>query len=95
MTASNESLGEVDITRGIVQGVSFSPLLFVVVLLPFLIILNETDLRYVTSGNQKLNYPFFMDGLNLHANSEGEWDSLIQTVMSFSADVGMVFGLDK
>ena len=36
-----------------------------------------------------------MDDLNLHANSEGEWDSLIQTVMSFSADVGMVFGLDK
>ena len=42
LTASNESLGEVDITRGIVQGVSFSPLLFVVVLLPFLITLNES-----------------------------------------------------
>ena len=88
LTASNESLGDVDITRGIIQGFSFPPLLFVVVLLPFLIILNETDLRYVTSGNQKLNHPFFMDDLNLHANSQGEWDSLIQPVMSFSADVG-------
>ena len=43
----NESLGEVDIGRGIFQGDSFSPLLFVVVLIPLPIILNETDLGYI------------------------------------------------
>ena len=40
---------------------SFSPLLFVVVLIPLLIILNKTDLGYVTSRNQKLNHLLFMD----------------------------------
>ena len=36
-----------------------------------------------------------MDDLKLYAKSERELDSLIQTVMIFSDDVGMVFGLDK
>ena len=49
LTGYNESLGEVDIRRGIFQGYSFSPLLFVVVLIPLSIILNEIDLGYVTS----------------------------------------------
>ena len=49
LIACNESLGEVDIRRGIFQGDSFSPLLFVVVLMPLSIILNEADLGCVTS----------------------------------------------
>ena len=49
LTACNQSLLGVDIRRGIFQVDSFSPLLFVVVLMPLSIILNETDLRYVTS----------------------------------------------
>ena len=88
-------LGEVDIKRGIFQGDSFSPLLFVVVLIPLSIILNETDLGYVTSRNQKLNYLLFMDNLKLYAKSERKLDLLIQTVRIFSDDVGMAFGLDK
>ena len=68
---------------------------FVVVLIPLSRIVNETDLRYVTSRNQKLNHLLFMDDLKLHAKSERELDSLIQTVRIFSDDVGMVFGLDK
>ena len=49
LTAFNESLGEVDIRIGISQGDSFSLFLFAVVLIPLLIILNETDLGYVTN----------------------------------------------
>ena len=79
----NEGLGEVDIWRGIFQGDSFSPLPFVVVLIPLLIILNETDLGYVTSRNQKLNHLLFMDDLKLYAKSKRELDSLIQTVRFF------------
>ena len=63
LIACNESLGEVDIRRGIFQGDSFSPLLFVVVLIPLSIILNETDFGYVASRNQKLNHLLFMDDL--------------------------------
>ena len=59
LIAYNQSLDEVNIRIGNFQGDSFSPLFFVVVLIPLLIILNETDLRYVTSQNQKLNYLLF------------------------------------
>ena len=90
-----ETLGEVDIRRGIFQGDSFSPFLFLVVLIPISIILNETDLRYVTRQNQKLNHLLFMDDLKQYPKSERELDSLIQTVRIFSGDVGMVFGLGK
>ena len=72
-------------------------MLFVAVLIPLSIILNETDLGYVTSRNQKLNHLLFMDDLKLYEKSERELDSVIQTlrIFSFSYDVGMVFGLDK
>ena len=73
LIACNESLGEVDIRRGIFQGDSFSPLLFVVVLIPLSIIVNKTDLRYVTSQNQKLNDLLFMDDLKLYARVRENW----------------------
>ena len=95
LIAFNEILGEVDIRRGIFQRDSFSTLLFVAVLVPLSITLNKTDLRYVTSRNQKLNYLLFMDDLKLYVKSERELESPIQTVRIFSADVGMVFCLGK
>ena len=57
----NESFGEVYIGRIIFERDSFSPVLFVVVFIPLSIILNETDLGYVTSRNQKLNYLLFKE----------------------------------
>ena len=94
LIACNENLGKVEIRRGIFQGDSFSLLLFVVVLIPLSVFLNEAGLGYVTSRNQKLNDLLFMDDLNLY-ESERKLDSLIQTVRIFSDNVGMVFGLDK
>ena len=70
-------------------------MLFVAVLVPLSITLNKTDLRYVTSRNQKLNHLLFMDDLKLYGKSERELESPIQTVRIFSADVGIVFCLDK
>ena len=83
LIAFNGSLGEVDISRGIFQGDSFSPLLFAVVLILLSIILNETDHVYVTSQNQKSNNLLFTDDLKLYAKSEKELDSIIQTVRIF------------
>ena len=77
MTAYNESLREVDMRRGIFQGDSFSPLLFVIVLIPLSLILHETDLRYAASQNQKFNNLLFLDDLKLYAKRERELDSLI------------------
>ena len=93
--ACNESLGEVDIRRGIFQGDSFSSLLFVVVLIHLPIILNETDLRYITSRNQELSHLLFMDDLKQYEKSDRKLDLFIQTMAIFSDDVSMVFGLDK
>ena len=68
-------------------------MLFVVVLIPLSIIVNKTDLRYVTSQNQKLKHVY--GRFEAVCKSERELDSLIQTVKNFSDHVGMVFGLDK
>ena len=83
LVACNESLGEVDIRRGISHGDFFSPLLFVVVLIPSSTILNETDLGYVTSRNQKLNHLLFLDDLKLYEKSVRELYSLVQPVRIF------------
>ena len=58
--------------RRIFQGDSFSTLLFVIVLIPLSMILHETDLRYATSQNQKLNNLLFLDDLMLYAKRERE-----------------------
>ena len=49
LIACNESLGEGDIKTGIFPENSSSALLFVAVLIPLSMILNERDLGYVTS----------------------------------------------
>ena len=64
LVACSESLVEVVVRRRIFHGDSFSPLFFVVVLIPSLGILNETDLGYVTSRNQKL------DNLKVYAKNQ-------------------------
>ena len=73
----------------------FFLLAFCCFLIPLSIILNETDLGYVASRNQKLNHLLFMADLKLYAKRERELDLLIQTLRICSDDVGMVFGLNK
>lgn len=63
---------EVDIRTETSLGDSFSTLLFVIVLIPLSMILHETDLRYATSQNQKLNNLLFLDDLMLYAKRERE-----------------------
>ena len=42
LTASNQRLGNVKIRRGILQGDSLSPLLFVLVMIPLTLVLRQT-----------------------------------------------------
>ena len=97
LTACGDVLGEVNIKRGIFQGDSLSPLLFVVTLIPLTILLRESGLGYdLGDANDKLvNHLLFMDDLKVYGTSEAMLDSLIQTVRIFSDDIGMEFGLDK
>ena len=94
LTRGEENLGEVNTRRGIFQGDSLSPLLFVVCLLPLTHILWDVATGYHFAGNgQKVNLLLFMDNLTLYTSNEKSLDSLIQTVCVFSTDTGMEFGV--
>ena len=96
LTCNNQSLGRVDIKRGIFQGDSLSPVLFVLCLLPLTLILHKSESAYrFPSTKEKINRVLFMDDLKLHAENEKGLESLVQTVRIFSDDIGMEFGMDK
>ena len=86
--ADGKLLGSVPIRRGIFQGDSFSPLLFVIALLPFTHILRETGMGYQPEKNgAKVNHLLLMDDLKLHGKNDKEIDSLIKTVWHCSEDI--------
>ena len=96
LSADGKSLGVVDIKRGIFQGDSLSPLLFVMVMAPLSMILKGESKGYKLGNTGKLvNHLLFMDDLKLYASSQRELDSLVRTVESYSRDIGMEFGMDK
>ena len=96
LNASGKISGEVDIRRGIFQGDSLSPLLFVLYMVPISWLLRRTKTDYEW-GNKgfKLNHLLFMDELKLFAKRKNQIDSLVQTVCIFSEDIGMQFGIGK
>jgi hypothetical protein len=94
--AGNEHLGEVSIKRGIFQGDSFSPLLFVLALIPLSMVLRETGLGYkMGKDDPEINHLIFMDDLKLFAKDENQIDSLVKTVNICCTDIGMEFGISK
>ena len=65
LTSNGENLGKVEIKRGIFQGDSFSPLLFVMAMIPLTIILRKVEAGFRFSGTRdKVNHLLFMDDLN-------------------------------
>ena len=96
LTCNNQSLGGVDIKRGIFQDDSLSPLLFVLCLIPLTVIMHKSESAYQFSSNkEKINHLLFMDDLKLYAKNKKGLESLVQTVQIFSDDIGMEFGIDK
>ena len=96
LTVNGQILGQVNIRRGIFQGDSLSPLLFVAALIPLTVILRKTGFGYQTSKNaNKISHLLYMDDLKLYGKSAPELESLLNTVRIFSNDVSMEFGLDK
>jgi len=96
LCSGNLELCEVDIKRGIFQGDSLSPLVFVLALIPLSLILRKAKAAYEFSGSkEKINHLLFMDDLKLYSRHEKGLDSLVQTVRVFSEDIGMEFGIEK
>ena len=97
LTANGEELGQVRINRGIFQGDSLSPLLFIIIMLPLTIILRREKLGYKMGGqnSQLINHLLFMDDLKLYADTEEHLGDLVRIVETYSTDIGMKFGLDK
>ena len=94
LTCSNQSLGRVNIKRGIFQGDSLSSLLFVLGLIPLTLILHKSESTYqFSSMKEKINHLLFMDDLKLYAKNKKGLDSLVQTVRIFNDDIGMEFGI--
>ena len=96
LTANGDVLGEVDINRGIFQGDSLSPLLFVIIMIPLSILLRREKLGYAFGpGGKLINHLLFMDDLKLYGKTEGELEALVDVVRVYSRDIGMEFGMDK
>ena len=95
LTSGGQKLGKVKIRRGIFQGDSLSPLLFVICMIPLTIILRRCKAAYEFKENERINHLLFMDDLKLYGKDENQIDSLIQTVYIFSRDIGMEFGVRK
>ena len=96
LCSGNSELGVVEIKRGIFQGDSLSPLVFVLALILLSLILRKAKAAYEFSeSKEKINHLLFMDDLKLYSRSEKELDSLLQTVRVFSENIGMEFGIEK
>ena len=94
--ANGTFLGTVKIKRGIFQGDAFSPLLFVIALIPLTYILRETNMGYqLKKGGSNINHMLFMDDMKIFGKSDNEVDSMVKTVQQCSSDIGMEFGIAK
>ena len=95
-TANGKDLGEANVKRGIFQGDSVSPLLFVLSMVSLSLILKKVNACYKWRKKEyKLNHLLFMNDLKLYVKSEEQTITLVRTVYVFSTDIGMEFGIKK
>ena len=63
--------GEVEVKRGIFQGDSLSPIVFVLAMIPLSLILRKAKAAYEFSkSKEKINHHLFMDDLKSYSRSE-------------------------
>ena len=94
LTSCGETLGLVDIRRGIFQGDTLSPLIFALYMVPLTKIPQIVKPGY-TLGYEKINHSFFMNDLKVYGKNKAEIESLVSTIQLISQDTGMKFGIKK
>ena len=96
MTSNGVPLGTVEIRRCIFQGESLSPFLFVLFMAPLSLILRKLNFHYEFADTlTRLSQLAFMDDLKVFAKSHDQIDSPVNTVYTFSEDIGMELGIKK
>ena len=95
LTAAGDKLAEVGIKRGIFQGDSLSPLLFVLTMIPLNRILKNSKGYHFSKTKGKVNHLMYMDDIKLFAKNRGELETLFNEVREYSEDIGMEFGIEK
>ena len=91
LTSSGTRLAEVNIRRGILQGDSIPPLLFIVAMMPM-----TMEVGYqLKTGCSRINHLMFMDDITLFRRGTKDIDTLVQTVRIVSGDIRMAFGIEK
>ena len=65
-------------------------------MIPLSLLLRKVKASYELGRKKfELNHLLFMDCLKLFGKNDYQIDSLVQTVFTFSEDIGMEFGLKK
>ena len=96
LKAGRLSFVEVRVKRGIFQGDTLSPLIFVRAMMLLNQIIRKYTAGYKQSKSQKkINHFMYMNDIKLFIKSEKELETLLQTVRIYSQDVGMEFDIEK
>ena len=91
LVSNQEVVQTVDIKRGTFQGDSLSTLLFVIIMVSLSLILRAS----YQLKKEGFNNLLFMDDLKPYRKISNQIDSIVQTVLSYSEDIGMNFDIDK
>ena len=87
---------DIKINSGIFQGDCPSGIFFCLALAPLSWLINRTGLGYkIGKGKEKNNvisHLLLMDDLKLYASNDNQLKTLLETVKTFSKNIGMAFG---
>ena len=95
MTSYVEYFTKVDIRRGIFQGDSLSPLLFVLCIVPLTQALRKVESGNTLKNRENFNHLLLIDDLKIFAKSDCEVYRLVSTVQMFNKHIGMEFRIKK
>ena len=80
----------------ILSEVFFKEILYLLWCFLALIPLRNAKATYEFSGSkEKINHLLFMYDLKIYSHNEKELDPTVQTILIFSKDMGMEFGIEK
>ena len=84
----------IKIRRGIFQGDTLSPLLFIIAINPVSFLLERSQIGYKID-DVKFSHILYMDDLKTFAGCKKDAESMANIVFDFTTSIGMKFGLDK